>query len=75
VKKKKMIEVRNGVNSIPIEEIEGKEVHEIRSMLSQALNIDTAAVPTVNGETVNENYVLVDGDELEFVKPSGEKGI
>lgn len=63
----------NGVNTLSAD-LAGKTVSEVRSMLAQALNIDAAAVATVDGVKVNSNYVLEDGNELEFIKPSGEKG-
>jgi len=68
-----MNKIINGVNTLSAQMC-GKSVAEVRGMLSQALNIDTVAVPTVNGSTVDPSYILKDGDELEFVKASGEKG-
>lgn len=68
-----MNKVISGVNNLDANLV-GRSVSEIRNMLSQPLNIDAASKPVVNGETVNEDYVLEDGDELEFVKASGEKG-
>ena len=63
----------NGVNTLDAD-LAGKTVGEIRAMLAQALNIDGAANPVANGETVGEDYILRANDELEFVKASGEKG-
>ena len=63
----------SGVNNIS-SDLRGKSVAEIRQMLSQALNIATETRPVVNGESVSEDYVLEAGEELEFVKSSGEKG-
>ncbi|MEI7765030.1 MAG: hypothetical protein WCI93_00425 [bacterium] len=68
-----MVKVISGVNQIEAG-LAGQSVTSVRNMLSQPLNIDSAAKPVVGGETVNEDYVLTDGDELEFVKSSGEKG-
>jgi len=62
-----------GINTLDAN-LDGKSVAEVRSMLTQALNIDPAAKPMVDGEAVSEDYVLTDNDELEFVKASGEKG-
>jgi hypothetical protein len=76
VKGKKMINMNNiisGVNTLDANLV-GRSVSDVRNMLSQPLNIDPASKPIVNGETVNEDYVLCGGDELEFVKASGEKG-
>ena len=68
-----MVKVISGVNQLEAG-LTGISVATVRQMLSQPLNIDAASKPVVNGETVNEDYVLCDGDELEFVKASGEKG-
>jgi HTH-type transcriptional regulator/antitoxin HigA len=51
----------------------GKTVSEMRGLLSGLLNIPTSATPKVNGESVDANYVLKDGDKLEFVRPGGQK--
>jgi hypothetical protein len=63
----------NGVNTLSAE-LTGKTVSEVRAMLSQALNIDTEAVPMINGNSVDGSYTLQADDELEFVKASGTKG-
>lgn len=68
-----MIKIVSGVNTLDANLV-GRSVSDVRNMLSQPLNIDVASRPVVNGETVEEDYVLEDGDELEFVKASGEKG-
>ncbi len=72
--------VINGVNQL-IAELAGKNVKEVRGMLSQALNIAPDATFTVteargHGQVKkpDEDYVLECDDELEFVKPAGEKG-
>lgn len=67
------VKVINGVNVLDAN-LAGKTVADVRAMLTQALNIDPAAQPTISGETVGEDYVLESGDELEFVKASGVKG-
>ena len=68
-----MNKIVSGVNTLDAG-LAGKSVADVRNMLSQPLNIDPASKPVVDGETVCEDYVLADGDELEFVKASGEKG-
>lgn len=68
-----MNKIISGVNTLDAN-LAGRSVADVRGMLSQPLNIDQAAKPMVEGETVGEDYVLADGDELEFVKASGEKG-
>lgn len=68
-----MNKIINGVNTLEAS-LEGKNVANVRGMLTQALNIDPTATAAVGGEAVGEDYVLQDGDELEFVKASGTKG-
>ena len=67
------VTIVNGVNSITAS-LAGKTVAEVRAMLAQALNIDPNAVPMVDGQQVEGSHVLGDGQEVEFVKPSGTKG-
>jgi len=65
--------VINGVNTLNAA-LAGKTVAAVRGMLAQALNIDPAATAVVDGSNVEEDFLLVDGNELEFVKASGTKG-
>ena len=67
------ITVQNGVNELT-SELAGKSVSAIRSMLSQALNIDPEAVAYVNGHAVTPETPVQDGATLEFIKASGTKG-
>lgn len=62
-----------GVNQLDAN-LAGKTVAQVRDMLSQALNIDPEATPMIDGEEVSEDTTLTEGEELEFVKASGEKG-
>ena len=52
----------------------GSSVGTVRSSLVDAFNIPKDAVPFVNGEQVDENYVLQVNQVLEFVKQAGVKG-
>ena len=52
----------------------GSSVGTVRSSLADAFNIPKDAVPFVNGEQVDENYVLQANQVLEFVKQAGVKG-
>ena len=65
--------VINGVNTLNAA-LAGKTVAAVRGMLAQALNIDPAATAVVDGSNVEEDFLLVDGNELELVKASGTKG-
>lgn len=66
-------QIINGVNELSAD-LAGKTVNDVRAMLAQALNIAPEATPVVDGNQVDGNYVLENGDVLEFVKPSGTKG-
>lgn len=67
------VTIINGVNTITAS-LAGKTVAEVRAMLAQALNIDPASVAMVDGVAVEGAHILGDGQEVEFVKPSGTKG-
>lgn len=67
------VTVDNGVNSLT-EDLAGRTVADVRSMLRQALNIAPEAGAYVNGEIADSERVLENGDKLEFIKASGQKG-
>lgn len=52
----------------------GKTVNAVADFLKEILNIDPTATAMVNGETVKGNFVLGEGDNVEFVKQAGSKG-
>lgn len=54
--------------------IVGKSVAAAGELLREALNIDISSTPIVNGLRVSWDYVVEEGDSLEFTKPSGRKG-
>ena len=55
--------------------VAGRSVEEVRAALSQALNISPAAVAVVDGVEVGARHVLREGEQLEFVRLAGEKGM
>ena len=63
-----------GVNELDLE-LAGKPVSEIWKHLEQVFNIPRDAVVTVNGTRVDDGYVVGPGDELEFTKAAGVKGL
>ena len=63
-----------GVNELDLE-LAGKPVSEIWKHLEQVFNIPRDAVVTVNGTRVDDGYVAGPGDELEFTKAAGVKGL
>lgn len=52
----------------------GSTVAQARDEYKEVLNISDEAVFLVNGEEVKEDYVLQEGDSLEFLKNAGDKG-
>ncbi len=63
-----------GVNELDLE-LAGKPVSEIWKVLEQVFNIPRDAVVTVNGTRVDDTRVVREGDELEFTKAAGVKGL
>jgi hypothetical protein len=52
----------------------GRTVGSVREALAQPLNISPRAVTLVNGQEVEADHVLGQGELLEFVRYAGEKG-
>jgi hypothetical protein len=52
----------------------GKRVGAIAEILREVLNVDRMSVGVVNGEEVDDSYIIEQGDTLEFLKPTGGKG-
>ena len=63
-----------GVNELDLD-LAGKSVRGIWRALEQVLNIPREARVTVNGATVDDEYVVRPGDEIEFQKAAGVKGL
>jgi len=54
--------------------VTGRKVSEVKSFLKEVLNISKMASPIVNGNQVDDDYVIIENDEVEFLKPAGQKG-
>lgn len=54
--------------------VAGKAVSEVGEFLREVLNVDKLSTGLVNGKEVPGDYVLREGDNLEFLKPAGKKG-
>jgi hypothetical protein len=67
------VEVIHGVyaHSLPLV---GLSVAQARAALEDRMNIDPDAVPVVDGNEADDHTVLAQGQVLNFVKRSGEKG-
>jgi len=51
-----------------------KTVGAVAEFLKEVLNVDRLAQGIVNGNPVNDGYILQPGDTLEFLKTAGTKG-
>ncbi|QQS22573.1 hypothetical protein IPM19_02985 [bacterium] len=54
--------------------VSGMTIRALRGKLGDALSISPAAKAYVNGQEVNNDYVVYGGDSVEFAKDAGEKG-
>jgi hypothetical protein len=63
-----------GVNELDLD-LAGKSVRGIWKVLEQVFNIPRDAQVTVNGARVDDEYIVRPGDEIEFQKAAGVKGI
>jgi hypothetical protein len=54
--------------------VAGREIGEVREFLKEILNIDRNSTPLVNGKDENDDYIIKEGDTIEFLKVSGKKG-
>jgi hypothetical protein len=52
----------------------GRSVKQVGEFLREVLNVDQLSTGLVNGKDVGAEYVLKQGDNLEFLKPAGKKG-
>ncbi len=68
-----MNKIINGVNHLSAP-LAGKKVSEVRALLAQVLNIDSAAVAQIDGGAADEKVIIGEGQTIEFIKASGTKG-
>lgn len=52
----------------------GRTVAEVGEFLREVLNVSKLSTGLVNGKEIAGDYVLQEGDVLEFLKPAGKKG-
>jgi hypothetical protein len=55
-------------------DLTGQTVGQVRDRFADSLNIPESATASVNGITVEDEQVLVNGEEIIFSKPLGVKG-
>ena len=59
-------------NSYPVV---GKSIYEVEKLLGQVLNVNPyARIVLVNGEEVTNDYIITEGDVVEFVNEAYDKG-
>lgn len=54
--------------------VAGRTIGEVRGLLAEVLNIDQMSNGIVNGKNVDDDYVIQENDNVEFMKPAGKKG-
>jgi len=69
-----LVKVIHGANE-GVFDLAGHTVVVVRASLEVPFNIPPDAAAFVNGEMVDERFVLVPDDTLEFVKQEGQKGL
>lgn len=55
--------------------LEGKTVGNVRKSLKEVFNIPKDAAAVINGKEVGDDFILEGGQNLEFTKEAGVKGI
>ena len=64
----------SGPSRLTGQDLQGLTVAAVRAQYSNVLNIPADASVTVNGIAVAETQVIVNGEEIVFAKPLGQKG-
>lgn len=64
----------SGVNRLTGQSLAGLSVGEVKDRFGDALSIPEYATATINGIAVSDDQVIVNGEELVFAKPLGQKG-
>jgi len=68
------VAIAHGVNSLDLN-VAGQTVDQVRGTVSQVLGLSGDEKIEVNGQTADGGRYLQDGDEVEFVKTAGTKGL
>lgn len=66
--------VISGPSRLSNQDLTGLTVGEVRDRFADSLNIPDGATASVNGIPVEDEQVLVNGEEVLFAKPLGQKG-
>lgn len=68
------VKVVYGVNELNLD-LAGKSIRGIWKMLEQVLNLPRETTVRVNGQVVADDHIVRPGDEIDFLKPAGVKGL
>jgi len=68
------VQVTHGVSSNAFD-VAGRTVRYVRESLGTLYSIPKDALALVNGDQASEDHLLQAGDELDFLRPSGSKGL
>ena len=69
------VTILSGANELKSAAYENRSIEDVRRELRTPLNIAEGAETHLNGQRISDPAtVLRPGDELEFLKPGGEKG-
>lgn len=52
----------------------GSRISQVKKEMKDVLNIASDAQVLVCGKKVDDNYIVQEGDAIEFVKEAGDKG-
>lgn len=55
-------------------DVAGYTISSVMSFMAEVLNISSNQNVLVNGNEVDHTYTIQPGDNIEFIKPSGQKG-
>jgi hypothetical protein len=70
------VTMAHGANEYASEHAVGQSVGAVRAAYAELLNLppDQRVPARVGGKEVPDTYILEDGDRLEFIQKSGQKG-
>jgi hypothetical protein len=65
-----------GANNQDLNLVEGETltVGDVREKLADVLNLPPNALAIIGADQVEDEHVLKGGEQLQFIKPSGDKG-
>lgn len=67
------VRIQYGIHEALVDAV-GKTVNDVRSTMSQVMNIPNNARAHVGGRPVANDHVISQGQEVEFIKEAGVKG-